>query len=176
MPCLAHAGQATCTTLPPLMHPDGGSWEPVEQEQHTANTVEACCQLARGKAYTFYPSPFEFCYVDTGNGAREFHVGAPAAYMFPPPPPPPEPEPEPQPEPEPEWKFIVIITRDRLLGGAAALVVVLVVVPNRPVVPFTHSARKHSTPQCTPIIKATKARTPQSFCSGVCSRSSSANS
>ena len=28
---LAAAGGDTCTTLPPLMHPDGGSWEPVER-------------------------------------------------------------------------------------------------------------------------------------------------
>eukprot|EP01048_Picozoa_sp_COSAG05_P009144 COSAG05_NODE_731_length_7667_cov_140.831792_13_plen_290_part_00 len=98
------------------------------QEQHTANTVHECCDLAHGKAYTFYPS--KFCFVDTGNGARTFHAGAPASYMFPPPPPEPEPEPPPEPElePEPEWQFTIVLTRDRLLGGAAALVAVLLMV------------------------------------------------
>eukprot|EP01048_Picozoa_sp_COSAG05_P029252 COSAG05_NODE_9519_length_618_cov_1.813102_1_plen_189_part_10 len=122
MPCLA-CGQAACTTLPPLLHP-GGSWEPVEQQQSKVDTVEECCHLAHGKAYTYYLS--KFCYVDTGNGAREFHVGAPASYMFPPPPPEPEPEPPLEPEPEPEWQFAIALTRDHLLGGAAALVAVLI--------------------------------------------------
>ena len=66
----------TCDDLPPLTH--GGSWEPTKQHQKHIGSAELCCETAAG-AWTYYLRA-QICVVDTGDGTRAFHPGAPAAY------------------------------------------------------------------------------------------------